>query len=133
MNERVLSDRAYMTPLLNRIADVAGLAAALKLGSEKAGEQIHIPKSMSPENDLAKLIGFEAAQKMSLAFGGGNLLIPAALSGNRRRIRSTIDDMIDNGHSDNEIVRATGVCRRTVTYRRAELKKDDGSPGPLFD
>ncbi len=39
------NDRVWLTPLLNRIANVAGENAAIALGRARAGERIYIPET----------------------------------------------------------------------------------------
>lgn len=127
-----LSDRAYMTPLLNRIADVAGERAALILGREKAGEQIYVPERATEDHWLSELIGIEAATRLTTIFGSQKLLIPPALAGDKRRRAATIAEMIDKGYSNNQIIRATGVSMSTVTLHRKKLPKPDDPQGSLF-
>ncbi len=126
-----LTDRAYMTPLLNRIADAVGEPAAVILGREKAGERISIPNTMLPGHWLAQLIGIEAAKAMSEKFGSQKLDIPPALGGDKRRRAVTIAQMIDKGYSINTIVRMTGVSRSTVKEHLKKRPRDDGQ-GSLF-
>ncbi|OCJ63996.1 hypothetical protein A6U96_09335 [Agrobacterium tumefaciens] len=127
-----LPDRAYMTPLLNRIADVAGERAALILGREKAGEQIYVPERMTAEHWLADLVGYESAVAIAEAWGSQHIVVPAALGGQKRRRAATIAEMIFKGYSNNEIVRATGVSFSTVTKHRAKLSYRDDTQGELF-
>lgn len=131
MTNDVLPDRAWMTPLLNRIADVAGERAALILGRERAGEQIHIPDRMTPDHWLAEMIGVEAATAMSEKWGAKHIVIPIALNGDRRRRASAIAEMLDKGYSINQIVRLTGVSRNTVR-EHAKRRGPDTRQGSLF-
>ena len=126
-----LPDRAYMTPLLNRIADVAGERAAIILGREKAGQRISIPNSMPANHWLAELSGHDAAKAMAEKFGSQKIDIPPALGGDKRRRAMTIAQMIDKGYSINEIVRATGVSRSTVKEHLKKRPRDDRQ-GSLF-
>lgn len=120
-----------MTPLLNRIADVAGERAAIILGREKAGERISIPNTMGADHWLAKLVGLDAALAMSASFGSQKIDIPPALGGDKRRRAVTIAQMIDKGYSINTIVRLTGVSRSTVKEHLKRQPRDDGQ-GTLF-
>lgn len=126
-----LTDRAYMTPLLNRIADVAGERAAIILGREKAGQRISIPNRMPADHWLVDLIGPEAANAMAEKFGSQKIDIPPALGGDKRRRAMTIAQMIDKGYSINEIVRATGVSRSTVKDHMKKRPRDSRQ-GSLF-
>lgn len=131
MNDSILSDRAWFTPLLNRIADVAGERAALILGAEKAGQQIYIPEKMAADHWLARMIGLEEAAKMSVVWGSKHIDIPPALGGDRKRRAMTIAQLLDKGYSINRIVQATGVSRSTVREHSKKRPKDDGQ-GSLF-
>lgn len=131
MTDSVLSDRAWFTPLLNRIADVAGERAAMILGVEKSGQQIYIPEKMAEDHWLARMIGLEPAAKMSVVWGSKHIDIPPALGGDRKRRASTIAQLLDKGYSINRIVQVTGVSRSTVREHSKKRPKDDGQ-GSLF-
>ncbi|MFK3690397.1 hypothetical protein ACI2J4_08915 [Agrobacterium tumefaciens] len=125
-----LPDRAYMTPLLNRIAEVAGERAAIILGREKAGLQIYIPETITPKHWLAELIGFDAAKAMAVVWGSKHIVVPPAMNGDKRRRASTIAELIEKGYSNNQIVELTGVSRRTVIEHRR--KRPDDRQASLF-
>lgn len=113
-----LPDRAWMTPLLNRIADVAGERAALILAAEKACQRIYIPGDVNAEHWLVDLLGLEPAKAIAKEFGPGKLEIPPALAGDKRRRSAAIAEMLDKGYSNNVIARALGVSRNTVAEHR---------------
>ncbi|CUX41513.1 hypothetical protein O9X90_14570 [Agrobacterium leguminum] len=126
-----LPDRAYMTPLLNRIADVAGERAAVILGREKAGQQIYVPETATPDHWLSELIGLDAAKAMAVRWGSKHIVIPAALAGDKIRRAATIAELLDKGYSINEIVRRTGVSFNTVRNHAKKRPRDDRQ-GELF-
>lgn len=124
-------DRIWLSPLLNRIADVAGDRAALILGRDKACEVIYVPDNVTPDHWLAKLIGYEPAVALSKVYGSQKLEIPPALNGQKRKRRAAIVQMLDKGFSTNKITRALGVARTTVKNHRRLLRRDDDQ-GSLF-
>nr|WP_298099731.1 hypothetical protein [uncultured Shinella sp.] len=124
------TDRAWMTPLLNQIADVAGERAALLLGTEKAGLQIYIPDRVPDDHWLAKLIGKDAARAIAAKWGTQHITIPVAMNGDRRKRATLIAQLIEKGYSNNAIVQMTGVSRRTVIEHRS--KRQDDRQGSLF-
>ncbi|CAD7055355.1 helix-turn-helix domain-containing protein [Pseudorhizobium halotolerans] len=129
-----LPDRAWFTPLLNRIADAAGERAALVLATEKACQEIHIPTKVHAGHWLAKLVGLDEAKAIAEVFGGRNIVLPPSVGGQKRKRASILAEMIDKGHTVNRITAATGVARSTVYDHRAKLKaspKDDPQ-GSLF-
>lgn len=125
-------DRAWFSPLLNKIAEVAGDRAALILGREKACETIYIPRRVDPTHWLSKLLGEEAATALAKEFGPTRLEIPPALNGQKRKRRAAIAQMTDKGYSINKITRTLGVARSTVIDHRRRMRSDDDDQGSLF-
>lgn len=129
------SDRAWMTPLLNRIADVAGERAALILGREKAAQEIHIPKTITPDHWLARMVGHDEARAIAKVFGPRNIVLPPSIGGAKRKRASVLAEMIDKGYTVNQITAATGVARSTVYDHRKgkdHPRKRDRDQGNLF-
>lgn len=126
MTDTPLSDRAWMTPLLNKIADVAGEDAAHAIGMAKAGQQIYIPERAKPDHWLCELVGQTAAEKISEVWGSKYIEIPPALGGDKKRRAETIARLIAEGYSINKIVQMTGVSRSTVKdhLRRRPVRDD---------
>ena len=120
-----LPDRVWLTPLLNRIADVAGEEAAIALGRARPGEYVYIPERVSAGHWLAEAVGLEAAEKIAVAFGPTKFEIPQALAGDKRRRAAAIADLIDKGYSTNAIARSLGVSRSTVAQHRRKLPSAD--------
>lgn len=129
MSDIGFPDRAWMTPLLNRIADVAGERAALILAREKACEKIYIPATVTEDHWLPKLIGMESAIALCKRYAGDRIEIPPAMAGDKRRRAQVIAQMIDKGYSTNSIARTLGVTHKTVQLHR---RKADYGQGSLF-
>ncbi|SMH42248.1 helix-turn-helix domain-containing protein [Mesorhizobium australicum] len=127
-------DRSWFSPLLNRIADVAGVRAALMLGREKGCQTVYIPRRFGPQHWLPKLVGDDAAAALAKEFGGSKIDIPPALVGQKRKRRAAIAEMTENGYSIARITRALGVAKSTVKDHRRRLRgdEDDGPQGKLF-
>lgn len=119
------TDRAWFSPILNRIAAVAGVRAALMLGQEKGCKKIYIPKAAASGHWLPALVGTDAADAIMKEFGGSWIEIPPALVGQTRRRRLAIAEMNAKGYSLNKISSAAGVARSTVKRHRRRLKDDD--------
>lgn len=118
MSDTPTPDRAWMTPLLNRIANAAGERAALILGREKAGQEFYIPKAVEPDHWLAQLVGLREARAIAAIFGDRNMVLPPGLGGAKRKRASILAEMIDKGYTVNQITAATGVARSTVYDHR---------------
>lgn len=111
-------DRAWLTPLLNRVADVAGVRAALVLGREKAAQEIYIPKTVDPDHWLAQLVGLDEARAIASVLGPRNVVLPPSIGGAKRKRAGVLAEMIDKGYTVNQITAATGVARSTVYDHR---------------
>ena len=118
-----LPERAWFSPLLNQIAEIAGDRAALLIGREKACQRVYIPKTITAGHWLIDLVGDEAAHKLAAALGPNHLDIPPALGGQMRRRRRAITEMTSNGWSINRISKALGIARSTVTDQRRKIEE----------
>lgn len=116
-------DRPWMTPLLNRIAGIAGEKAAVILGHEKACRLIYIPNTVSEGHWLAELIGLEPARALAEHFGSQKLLIPPVLNGSKRQRADAIARLSAEGLSLNEVAAILGVARSTVIDHRAKAMR----------
>ena len=127
-----LPERAWFSPLLNEIADVAGDRAALLIGREKACQRIRIPKSVRPGHWLPELVGEEAAAKIVKRYGDSHLDIPPALSGQMRRRRRDITEITLQVWPISRITKTLGIARSTVTDQRRKIARPSNQPPDLF-
>ncbi len=123
------ADQAWLSPLLNRIADAAGVRAALILGREKGCQTVYIPRRFGAKHWLPQLVGMDAAKMLADEFGGTKIDIPPALVGEKRRRRRAIAEMTKNGLSINRITTSLGVARSTVKDHRRRMKDRKGGGG----
>jgi DNA-binding NarL/FixJ family response regulator len=112
------TDRVWLTPLLNRISNVAGEEAAIALGRARPGERVYIPEQVTADHWLVEVVGLEAAEKIAAAYGSMKIEIPQAIAGDKRRRAAAIADLIEKGYSTNAIVRRLGVSQNTVAEHR---------------
>lgn len=116
-----------LTGKLAEIADVAGVAAALKLVREMGGRELKL--SAIPGGKLARIVGDEAAAAIVEAFGRGEkLTVPMAHLRGARGRREALTRMMAAGATVTEAAEAADVHERTV--RRA--KKRTPTTLPLF-
>lgn len=127
----------WLPPLLNRIADVAGMDAALRVAELRGGSQVYIPPKAAPDHWLTQAVGPEAAQHICDLFteglAGCHITIPVGPHSGANRTRAQVDEMLRQGISANEIARTAQVHRTTVFRRKLALRPDERQPDLFGD
>ena len=131
---------SWLPPLLNEIADVIGVDAALALADARGGSRVSIPAKANDKHWLVKTLGREAADKLCdhfrAGYGGSQFDLPlgpksplnALLHSNQRKI----DEMLDAGVRPDEIARTLKVHRTTVFRRQALVRTPKPKERDLF-
>lgn len=126
--------------LLDDIASVTSVRAALQVAAAKGGQLAYIPAKfkngekwlVEKDHWLVLAVGLDDAEKIAELLAGGSVggqhLIPMAVHIDRSSKWKQIQKLVDEGLSADKIARATGVHRRTVFRRQ---KKNPTFP--LFD
>jgi hypothetical protein len=132
-------ERGERNSLLIDIVALIGEDKANLLFYARGGEQVYIPAvpSLTADHWLVKAVGLEAASALSTAYQGLHLILPLSGKGLFSAIKKRANSAIQEGMSNNEIVRSTGLSIRTITRFRRRLEADDGQPKrrksiPLF-
>ena len=129
----MVDDYSYLPSVLQEIADVAGLAAALQLAAARGGETVYIPGHVDGKHWLSQIVGLEAACKICdyyrIRNGGLALLIPM---GNKKHSIYQALCALDEGYSTREIVRKYGLHERTVYRLRARKRSHNNQQDELF-
>lgn len=112
--------------ILADIEAVIGTTATLKLVSERGGTKISIPKKPTEKCLLVQIIGFDLAEKLSLEFGSGDILIPMGHFKGMGRKKVLAAKMLEQGLSSNTIAAELDIHERTV--RRVKEKNYLGLP-----
>ncbi|MBX3527539.1 MAG: hypothetical protein KF904_15150, partial [Rhodoblastus sp.] len=76
-----MTERLHLPPLLNEIAEVAGVVAAVAIAEARGGTRVHFPARAPDGHWLVALVGREAADELCAHFratqaGGSYVLIP---------------------------------------------------------
>lgn len=119
-------DFSYLPPTLAEIAQVAGLAAALKLMHAQGGVRVGIPKRAPDGHWLVELIGREAADRLGAHFAGGRVLIPMS---DRSRVRKAAA-LLAEGKSLDYVARHARLHVRHVSRIKARVRTE--RQGSLF-
>lgn len=108
-----------LPPVLRRVGEVAGLAAAVQIARDFGGTEIYIKKTIEPDHILVRSLGRKAAEAVLDAFGPGALEVPLGPSCHGRQLARAIRDRLNAGQSEREIARALSCHIRTVRRHRA--------------
>jgi hypothetical protein len=125
---------AKLPPLLQEIADVVGLAAAMKLAEIKGGQRVFVPDAVDADHWLAQLIGTDKATALAFYFthdGGVHLDIPKGELLRRAQRNDLIAKLIADGRSANDIAAAVDLTRRHIFRKKRQMK--DGADNPQTD
>lgn len=76
-----MHDNLHLPPLLNEIAEVAGVVAAVQIAEARGGTRVHFPARAPDGHWLVELVGREAADKLCAHFrateaGGCHVDVP---------------------------------------------------------
>lgn len=108
-----------LPPVLRRVGEVAGLAAAVQMARDFGGTEIYIKKTLDTDHILVRALGKPSAQAVLDAFGAGALEVPLGPSCHGRQLARAIRERLDAGQSEREIARALSCHIRTVRRHRA--------------
>lgn len=120
-DDPVLDELDDLPPTLRRIAEVAGMTAAVQLAHDHGGTEIYIRKKLDGEHILVRSVGMRAAALILDALGAGALEVPMGPSCYGRQLSRAIAARLAAGHSESQIARALGCHIRTVRRHRANL------------
>lgn len=125
MNLEHLPERARV------IAELIGLPATLKLVERFGGVRVYVPQTMPPSHALVDLLGADAAERLSRAFGGDEHFdVPrCTLAARRLRDAALIADFLD-GTSHRALALKYRLTERAVRkiIARAGITADDRQP-----
>lgn len=125
---------SWLPPLLNEIADVAGVDAALALAEARGGSRVSFPARVKKGHWLIDAVGEDAAEKLCDHFrtgtghGTGAVLdLPIGPSSSAFKTRRKVDALIKSGLSADKIAVEAGVHRNTVFRRKREMDQPNYS------
>lgn len=106
--------------ILQRVAELAGLAVALRLAAARGGTRAYIPRpeSLDAQHWLVVACGADAAQLIAGELGGETHAIPLAGTGSRGRVWTALRRALAEGAGTAEAARLAGVDERTVRRHR---------------
>ncbi len=118
---------SFLPPLLNEIADAAGVEAAIALAEARGGSRVRIPAWAKPGHWLTKAVGQTAADAICDHFRvdgrGASIDLPVGPNSPLNTQRRQVDKMLAEGASPDVIARTVRV-HRTKVFRRKALLRD---------
>lgn len=126
-----LDDISDLPPLLQEIAEAAGIAVACRMAFDFGGREIYIPSHVSDTHPLVNSLGRTAAERIIKALGPGAVVVPLGLTTHEIRMGASIRKRLAAGESESTISRALRVHIRTVRRHRARMR--DSKQTSLFE
>lgn len=111
--------------ILAEVAQLAGVEAALRLAERHGGARRYIPHKCSPEDWLAKAIGFDAAKQLVRIYAGDTVQI-ASCRNLIGRLRARTLRLA--GLSVPQIVKQVGMSQRCVERYVQGVPKGHSDP-----
>lgn len=118
-----------MTPhILAMIEDELGAYAAERLAARWGGQQVSLPRHAHPNHPIARTVGLAVLQLLVDWRGGEKIEIPLGASGCWARARRRAAELVAGDVPVAQVVRATGIHRRTVFRIKQKRREDDLQP-----
>lgn len=118
-------------PIFEELVDVIGPTGAALLAAEKGGQRIYIPVSADDDHWLTMLLGRNVADTLCRHFchtRGMQIIVPIGDQSNRAQRRRTVEMMLDDGASINDIASALAISYTTAKYHVAQVKRQLHTP-----
>lgn len=106
-----MTDRAPILQLM-RALDGVGKQTIIRLLLAYPGMDLKVPKKLHADHPLARVIGFEAASKLSRLAGGARFYVPSAFA--REQRNNYMSAAYRAGDTVDEIARRHGLTSRHV-------------------
>lgn len=110
--------------LIQELADVIGLDAALKLVKAYPGVSLYIPANPHPDHMIATIIGFKAFCDLSKVYAQETLRLPKLDAAERQIKHQVVAEMLDQNHSTRTVALATGYSSRRIEQLRNGQLRD---------
>ena len=118
--------------ILQEVADIAGLGAALQLARAYGGRELYVPQRPTPK--LVGEIGQKAADALAQLYPNENIMVPLGPEGALKRARKIAAEALARGASAGEAALLSGFTERTMYNHKARRRaKVDTGQGSLFD
>ncbi len=99
---------------LREVADVVGLTAAARLAESWGGIRLYVPEKITPEHEISRVIGYDAARLLSQVFARETLSVPRAAAGLRKVRNKEMQQQYNNGISAARLALQYGMTERQV-------------------
>lgn len=123
--------KPYLPGVLAYISEEIGEDVAVRLAKARGGREVYIARAPKEDGEIAKIVGLDAALKLSGLLGHGTLMVPCGnivgAGGRRVRIRHRIEDLWQQGMTHAQIAAEVDVHTRTVERVVSALKDSNQS------
>lgn len=123
-------DPLTLPPVLQELADLIGLPAALKLAAAYPGVPVYIPSKPHQGHHLSSIVGFENLKRLAEVYGQSHLKMPNMTV--RKMKHQVVQALRAEGKSIREAALATGFTTRRVEQLCASDKIAKSRQTDLF-
>ena len=134
---------SWLPPLLNDVAEAAGLDAALALARAAGGRRVAIPARAKDRHWLVEAVGRTAADAICALYRthdadgvehGAKIIVPLGPTGLMKAAKRQMAQAIADGTSVRAAARLAGLHERTGWKTKARMERAAGGPqASLFD
>lgn len=111
--------------ILQEVADLAGLGAALQLASARGGRRLYVPQQ--PTDQFIADIGAKAARALSELYPNEIINVPLGPEGVLKRARRIAEEALERGASAGEAAALSGFSERMMYIRKAKRRARETS------
>lgn len=119
-----------LPPVLQELAELIGLSAALKLAAAYPGVAVYIPSKPHQGHPLSMIVGYENLKRLADVYGQDNLKMPNIAVRNMKH--QLVRELRAEGKSIRDAALATGFTTRRVEQLCAGDKAADKRQSDLF-
>jgi hypothetical protein len=110
------------------LAQIVGFSATIRLTAYFGGRNLFVPKTVSEQTTLAKVIGESAAKLLAQEYGGDVVWVPTLRLAEIDLRSARVLEQLHDGVSTDKIAENTGLSLRRIQQLRLQFESQDLLP-----
>jgi hypothetical protein len=104
------------------LAQIIGFSSTLRLAAYYGGRNLTVPRNVSEQTVLAKVIGLSAAKMLSTEFAGECLWVPTLHIAEVEMRNAKVLEQLRNGYGTDQVAANAGLSVRRVQQLRLQFE-----------